>query len=461
MSSLMAFFDPFGAVPGSSLNWSQHAALQSSAARSVTAVPSAVPVINTARIEAELKSVGAITSQVVESVNSLESELGLQLEAQTESLGQQTELLAEVAHTLHNPAHTRAAEQLRDATELLRHSRYERALSVAHQAIENDPNNDTAFMAAGWACRGLERPEEARDFFREAAEATEFTRPQDLATAERHVHSVLLAARLTFALEGPQAAMSELASLEPDRYPAEASAAIRFDRTIYLAASHEDTSAIDNFRKAADEDPRFCLMALTDPVIASNRQVYAAVFLELHHRKQLVDSIHELLRPSEEYLRELRARLQRYELLGDPGIQEWLNHQIAAILTPDSEYRRNVFNNELQRVGGSRLRDGYLERGPDTIKKYFGGFEAAAAPLIDNEIAREEILADAISRELSIRRTRRLYRGRVEAILGRRGIRTSFKYDFWRIMIDLNGRENVTTLQPTEKLIRGYREAGR
>lgn len=415
--------------------------------------------INTDRIESELETVGANVAQAVDAIDSLESELGLELGAQTQLLAQQIDLLADIAQTLHTPAHTRAAEQLADSMELLRHKRYERALTTAQQAIEGDPNNDAAFIVAGWACHGLERAHDAREFFREAAQATDSAPPGDSDAIARHVHAVLLVARLTFALEGPQAALSELVALTPDRRSSRVAARIRFDQSIYFAASHDVNAAIEKFQMATDEDPRFCLMALTDPVIAANEPVYAEVIQELHRRKELVDAVREMLQPSEELLQALRAELQRHGLLDEPKLQAWLSHRVAALLTPSSQYRREVLERDFQQMGSPRLRHEYLTRGADAIAKYIRGFKADADPLIQREIAREEALNDAVARSLRHRGTKQLHRGRVKAVLGQHGILTIFAYEFWRLEPDLDGSLIVTTLEPTDDLVGLYRDA--
>jgi Tfp pilus assembly protein PilF len=460
MGSLMEIFDPYGTVPGSSLNWSQHAALQSAAQRPVVASPSIVmPTIDTNRIESELEVVGANVSQAVGAIYSLESELGLQLDAQAELLSRQTNLLEEIAHTLHSPGHTRAAERLRDATELLRHKRYKRALGVTEQAIEDDPNNDTAFMAAGWACRGLERAEDARNFFREAAQATDYSSPEDFETRERHVHAVLLAARLTYALEGPQAAYSELAQLEADPHHPKTFAAIHFDRAIYLAANQDASSAIENLQKAIDIDPRYGFMALTDPILASNEVVYRAAIEQLHRRKELVDQIREMLRPHEEYLSNIREWLKRYDLLKEPKMRAWLGHRVAALLTPGSRQRKAVLEKDLESMGSPYLKLEYLERGAAAIAQYFRGFTSDAIPLIDREKAREDILEEAVANEVRYRDTRQIYRGRLDAVLGRRGLRTFFSYTFWRLTVEVNSRITATDITPTKELKDQYRRA--
>ena len=205
--SLMAFFDPLGNVPGSSLNWSQHALLQKAA---VSPRPGG-PVIDTGRICRELESVGQKVDDVVRTIDWLVADMDLRLDAQAELLSQQVDVLGDIVRTLHSPARTRAAERLADAAELLHHHRNERALSLAEQAIDDDPNNDTAFVLAAWAALGLDDRARARGYFREAAQAT----ARERGVEARHMNAVYLAARLTSTLDGPDAALGELEAAAP------------------------------------------------------------------------------------------------------------------------------------------------------------------------------------------------------------------------------------------------------
>ncbi len=78
---------------------------------------------------------------VTMAVEDLTREIGLQLQDQTQLMTRQVELLQQIAETLRTPARTRAAERISNAGELLSRERYERALTVASQAIDDDPNN--------------------------------------------------------------------------------------------------------------------------------------------------------------------------------------------------------------------------------------------------------------------------------------------------------------------------------
>lgn len=206
--SFMSLFDPFGTVPASSLNWSQHAML---ARRGSTRVVAAGPQIDTSRICQAIESVGQSVSDVVDAIDMMASDLDLRLDDQTKLLGEQVDLLVEIAQTLRSPARTRAAERIRDTVGLLGQRRYERALTVAEQAIDDDPNNDVAFTLAAWASVGIKDLGRARAYFREAAQAT--ASKED--AGQRHMTAVHLAARLTFVLDGPETALREIDSADP------------------------------------------------------------------------------------------------------------------------------------------------------------------------------------------------------------------------------------------------------
>jgi tetratricopeptide (TPR) repeat protein len=147
---------------GSSLSWSEHNALVASAAGSMATAQ------ETARVRHTLEQLRYDVQDVTQAVETLQSEIGLQLQDQTRLMIRQVELLAQIAETLRTPARTRAAERISDAGELLRRERYERALTLAIQAIDDDPNNPAGFLAAAWASLGIDNVEQARDFFREA-----------------------------------------------------------------------------------------------------------------------------------------------------------------------------------------------------------------------------------------------------------------------------------------------------
>jgi hypothetical protein len=73
-------------------------------------------------------------------IGDLEDHLGLRLHMQTQVLTGQLDHLARIHETLRTPAKTRAAERIADTGELLRRGRWERALAIASEAIEDDPN---------------------------------------------------------------------------------------------------------------------------------------------------------------------------------------------------------------------------------------------------------------------------------------------------------------------------------
>jgi tetratricopeptide (TPR) repeat protein len=343
----MAFFDPFGTVPGSSLNWSQHALLSK---RGRTTVVAAGPTIDTNRICRAIEDVRYGVSEVVDAIDRLVSDLDLRLDEQTKLLTEQVGLLEEIAQTLHSPAHTRAAERIRDATELLRRHRNERALAIAEQAIDDDPNNDVAFTLAAWASLGIQDLKRARGYFREAAQATASTEGAE----ERHMTAVHLAARLTFVLDGPEAALRELAAADPFIDPRLAEAqpqagreelclsclslskagAIKFDRAVYYTANDQLDAALEVFHDIIERhEARFFLMALTDPVLANNDAVMSAAqeALSVHHA--LVEEIEQFLPDDLEAKMSPLIQCERiHEAALEAGIEDLLRQDRKAIL---------------------------------------------------------------------------------------------------------------------------------
>jgi hypothetical protein len=471
--SLMAFFDPFGTVPGSSLNWSQHALLQKAASGSRPAAsgsrPSG-PTIDTGRICRELESVGQKIEDVVRAIDWLVADLDLRLETQAELLNRQVDLLADIARTLHNPARTRAAERLVDAAELLRHHRNERALSLAEQAADDDPNNDTAFVLAAWAALGLEDLERARGYFREAAQAT----ASEQGAEKRHMNAVYLAARLTFALDGPEAALRELDAAEPFIDPAlprehptlameqfcllclspNKAAAIKFDRAAYYTAANQMDAALETFREIAEEyNGRFCLMALTDPVLANNDAVVNAARETLRIHNALIDEISKVLPLSEARWRALQTELQQHRIK---------NAKTAAavarfdeLFTPTAGKRTTL--DETWPWPPNRR---WLEDFSATLKD-FNDFDEEMRLLIERERMREAALEAGVQDFLrEYRKYRLVDRGRTEAVVGYHAMIGG--YDFKHITVDGNGKITVKDHSGSAPyLIRKFKAGGR
>jgi tetratricopeptide (TPR) repeat protein len=462
-SSLISFFDPFGTVPGSSLNWSQHALLERNAGRR-TSIVAAGPTIDTNRICAALDDVGANVQDVVQAIDWLVSDLDLRLDAQTKLLNQQVDLLTEIAQTLRSPSRTRAAERLRDASELLRHHRNERALTVAEQAIEDDPNNDAAFMLAGWASLGLEDLQRARGHFREAAQATAYERNAEA----RHMNAVYVAARLTFVVDGPEAALRELDGAKPFFDSELRSArptfseqqldllvlkpnkagAIKFDRTIYLTAAGQADAATQLFREIAEQhDIRFCLMALTDPMLTTNDGAVGVATETLLKRRALTDDVRD----------RLQLRQARWETLGN----EIRRHEIQDAGTVAAKDRLEAIF-----AAGSAKRLAVDKTWPpkDVLEEFaaslrnFDDFEARTRQLVECERAREAVLDAAIEEVMRQRRKDKLVdRMRVEAIIGHRTL--SGGYLFQRIVVDENGKTALLEESARDELTRKYAAA--
>ena len=137
---------------------------------------------------------------------------------------------------------------------------------MATQAIDDDPNNPAGFLAAAWASLGVDDVKQARDFFREGAQASD---------GDQRQSALRQAARLTFLLEGSQAALKELGDSH-DRLSPTVEAATNFDRAVYLSNAGDSTTAAQCIRKVSYHDGRFCLMALTVPILLRDATVAEA-----------------------------------------------------------------------------------------------------------------------------------------------------------------------------------------
>lgn len=464
-SSLVAFFDPFGTVPGSSLNWSQHALLQKGARGRGAAVITSGQTIDADRICQALEGVGQSVADVVDAVDSLVDVLNLRLDEQTKLLNQQVDLLAEIAQTLLSPARTRAAERIRDAAELLRHHRNERALTVAEQAIDDDPNNDIAFALAAWASLGLEDRERARGYFREAAQATAGERNAET----RHMNAVFLAARLTFVLDGPEAALRELDAARPfvdqalQKTRLELTreqlylsvldpnhvGAFKFDRTIYYVASGQVDAGLAIFDEIAeDHEIRFCLMALTDPILGTSNAFVDAATEAISVHDALKNEIREMLPQVETQWQAFCAEIRQREIRNAKLAAT--SAKLGELLISDSNKRKSL---DRKWPPSKRWLEEFM-----TGLRSIGGFEAELRPFIEHECMREAALDVAIQNALSDRKNRLVDRGRVEAVVGRHHTLRD-KYSFERIVVDEAGKIIITKQEATRGLLAKYAES--
>ena len=434
--------------------------------RGRTTVVAAGPMIDSERICRAIESVGQDVAEVVDAIDMLVSGLDLRLDEQTKLLSEQVDLLVEMAQTLRSPARTRAAERIRDATELLRRHRNERALTVAEQAIDDDPNNDVAFTLAAWASLGIEDFGRARGYFREAAQATASTKGAE----KRHMNAVHLAARLTFALDGPEAALRELDRADPFIDPKlreerpratkeelflfclspEKAGLIKFDRAIYYTASNQLDAALEIFREIVDEqDVSFCLMALTDPVLSTNNAVMnvARETLSVHHT--LVEKIKQLLPKADTRWQTVWGEVQDHEIRNaDTAAAQ---KRFGELLSRGSNKRKAV-DEKLRKFPNNRWLGELI-----AILTALDNFEARMTQLIEYEQMREAMLDVAIEGLLQRDRKAVLVRNaRLDAVVGRLAIIGGYK--FQRIAVDKDGNVNIAKQEITDELMRSYDE---
>ena len=249
---------------GPTLSWSEHHALLEGSA-------------DLRRVRSGLEDLGVDVRSVARAVDGLEGQLGLRLEEQSMLLDRQVDLLADIAQAVRTPARVRAAERLSGVGELLRRKRYDRAATAAKEAIEDDPNNPAGFIAAGWAQIGLKRLDEARALFTEAAEASD---------GDARSAAVRQTARLTFALDGPRAALARLDEYATGARGSTEQAAIAYDRSVYLAELGDTSAAEVRLLDAGRDEPSFLLTALADPLLASHAVIVEAASGELKMRQR-------------------------------------------------------------------------------------------------------------------------------------------------------------------------------
>ncbi|MGO9902774.1 MAG: hypothetical protein ACLP0J_24490 [Solirubrobacteraceae bacterium] len=293
----------FGGSAGSSpgLSWYERRVLAD------TKFASAQSVKTMERVERQLSSVEFIVDQgsrgvagaVWGAISRLEGSLGLRLYAQTEVLSQQLDMLKNIEVALLTPAKTRAAERIAGTGELLRRGRWERALALANEAIEADPNNPAGFRAAAWALLGLSRTEEARAHFLECAGASD---------GSERSQALRQAARLTLTIDGAAAALAILPG-DAEQLGDEELRAVNYDRAVYLVTDGDVDSAKRTLTHAFEEDDRYAMVACNDPLLESHPEL---VGLATDYLQGLSKSIDALDAEISDLLGQAVARLAEY-----------------------------------------------------------------------------------------------------------------------------------------------------
>ena len=240
-----------------SLSWIDSQALQATAhSAAATASLAATAVSSLTRLGYEVEV-------VARAVYSLEARIGLTLERQTAVMAEQSAALDRIDVSLRNPAKVRAAERVSDAGKLLARGRFDRSLSLALEATEDDPAGPAGYLAAAWALFGLKRLEEARGMF---AEAALFADGDASSEASRQQ------ARIAFALDDRPGALASLEPLRSLDLSPEERAAVGYDLGVYGLVLNEP-QALADIRAAFEEDSDYCLTALADPALNGNMAV--------------------------------------------------------------------------------------------------------------------------------------------------------------------------------------------
>ena len=238
------------------LSWADSMALHSMAASAHQAAHSAWETSQeTRRARQALESIDYSLDEVASGIASLEVSLGLKLDEQTRVLESQAQILDEIRRAVLTPAKTRAAERVADASQLLRNQRYERALKVAEEGIDADPNNPGVFFAAGWALVGLKRFEEAQQMFEEA---------RDAATGNERSRAARQAARAAFVSGRDEVAYALVRDARQMVESSDERAAVAYDIAVYAWANDQHEEAHEAMRAACEHDTRYGAFALAD-----------------------------------------------------------------------------------------------------------------------------------------------------------------------------------------------------
>lgn len=275
------------------LSWLDSMALQSAATSAWQTSE------ETRRARQALDRISHDVDSVADAVERLENSIGLRLEEQTDVLKQQSEILEEIRGAVLNPSKTRASERVADALQLLHNDRYERALQVAQEAVDADPNNPIGFFAAGWSLIGLERFEDARPMFEEARDAS--TGDQRSLASRQAARSAFLTGKSELAYQLARDARNVSAS-DDER------AAVAYDVAVYAWATGDTQTAVESIEGASRVDSRHAERALLDPAFARAAAVRDAAAIVL---SELAEEIATRKPPVEDRISRLREQLPR------------------------------------------------------------------------------------------------------------------------------------------------------
>lgn len=247
------------------------------------------------RARQALDRIGYDVGDLADSISQLEGTIGLKLDEQTHVLEQQSQMLEEIRGAVINPSKTRAAERIADAAQLLSHDRFERALTVANEAIDADPNNPNGFFAAGWALVGLERFDEAREMFEEARDASH---------GDQRSLGSRQSARSAFLAGKPDLAYTLVRDARKTAESADEKGAVAYDVAVYAVPAGDTRTAIDSIQAAARQDSRHAERALIDLAFEQAADVRDAAATVL---AELAEQIAERRPPIEHSIRSLRS----------------------------------------------------------------------------------------------------------------------------------------------------------
>lgn len=299
------------------LSWMDSQAIQSTA-RSAWQTTE-----ETRRARQALDSIAYDAGAAADAIGHLENSIGLHLDTQTRVLERQSEVLEEIRGAVMNPSKTRAAERIADASQLLDHDRFERAVKVAEEATDADPNNPNGFFAAGWALVGLERFEDARAMFEEARDASH---------GDQRSLGCRQAARSAFLAGKPDLAYQLSRDARGTAESVDEAAAVNYDVAVYASATDDPDTAIASIEEACRADSRHGERALRDPAFDQAPDVRDAAARVLG---QTAEVIAEQRPRVEGKIRNLREGLPR------PPANDSRSHtQLAVGIRPERDWNQ-------------------------------------------------------------------------------------------------------------------------
>ena len=208
-----------------------------------------------------------------------------------------------------------------DTSQLLQNERYERALKVAEEAIDADPNNPSGFFAAGWALVACERFDDARAMFEEA---------RDASSGDQRSLGCRQAARSAFLAGKAELAYGLCRDARAAAEDGDEIAAVNYDIAVYAWATGDHETAVSVIEAACKSDSRHAERAIHDPAFEQAIPVRDAAAVILRHLAEEIEARRPRVDGSVSSLR---------ESLPDPPASHYREHaELDAGVRPDHDW---------------------------------------------------------------------------------------------------------------------------